>query len=358
MLKNSSAMNASSLSQVTQSYYSPRLIGYIPPSNLTGIFDNSGESIDLLWECVAITMFDLRDLQNLLSLEKHRHFGRAAAEVGLSQPALTKSIQRLEKQVGGLLFDRSRSRISPTSLGNDVIARAKSILIEVAELRRSVDLLLGLQTGAVTIGVGPAMSESYLARAIAGFAESHPYTQVSVRVDHWQQLSDWLLGNEIEFFVADISERAEDERFECVPLPKQEFVWFCRVGHPLTELATVSQKDLLEFPLATPRMPIWAVRWFAAAKNEYEQTKGVQRPMPNIQCESYSMLKRMVMSGNLVSAALSDTVHEEVAEGRLVILPVDGLTLTTQAGIVRLRERSLSPVATELASILLASNKG
>jgi LysR family hydrogen peroxide-inducible transcriptional activator len=77
-------------------------------------------------------MFDLRDLQNLLSLEEHRHFGRAAAAVGLSQPALTKSIQRLEKQLGGSLFDRSRSRIAPTALGNDVITRAKSILSEVA----------------------------------------------------------------------------------------------------------------------------------------------------------------------------------------------------------------------------------
>jgi DNA-binding transcriptional LysR family regulator len=299
-------------------------------------------------------MFDLQDLQNLLSLEEHRHFGRAAAAVGLSQPALTKSIQRLENQIGGSLFDRSRSRIAPTALGNDVITRAKSILSEVAELRRSVDLFLGLHVGSVTIGVGPAMSESYLARAIATFAENHPHTQVNVRVDHWQQLSEWLLGNEIDFFVADISERADDKRVECISLPKQEIVWFCRVGHPLTDRSRLSQKDLLEYPLATPRMPIWAVRWFAAAKKEYEELEGTQRPMPNIQCESYSMLKRMVMSGNLVSAALSDTIREEVAEGRLFILPVDGPILTTQAGIVRLRERSLSPIAQELVRIIQA----
>ena len=303
-------------------------------------------------------MFDLRDLQNLLSLEEHRHFGRAAAAVRLSQPALTKSIQRLEKQLGGSLFDRSRSRIAPTALGNDVIAHAKSILIEVAELRRSADLFLGLQIGTVTIGVGPAMSESYVARAIAAVAESHPHTQVCVRVDHWQQLSEWLLGNEIDFFVADIFDRADDKRFECIPLPKQELVWFCRAGHPLADRSILSQKDLLDYPLATPRMPIWAVRWFAAAKNEHEQLSGLQRPMPNIQCESYSMLKRIVMAGNSVSAALSDTVNEEVTEGRLVILPVDGPTLTTQAGIVSLRERSLSPIANELVRIIQAITDG
>jgi DNA-binding transcriptional LysR family regulator len=297
-------------------------------------------------------MYDLRDFHNLLSLEAHRHFGRAAAAVGLSQPALTKSIQRLEKQVGGLLFDRSRSGIAPTALGNDVISRAKSILSEVAELRRSADLFLGMQVGMVSIGVGPAMSESYLARAVAAMAERLPNIQVSVRIDHWKQLSEWLLNKEIEFFVADIFASAEDERFECMPLPKQELVWFCRAGHPLADCTVLTQKDLLEFPLATPRMPVWAIDWFAAAKNQNELRDGTSRPMPNIECESYSMLKRIVMSGNAISAALSDTVNEEVAEGRLVILPVDGPSLTTQAGIVRLRERSLSPIASELFRVI------
>lgn len=303
-------------------------------------------------------MFDLRDLQNLLSLDEHRHFGRAAVAVGLSQPALTKSIQRLEKQLGGLLFDRSRPRIAPTALGENVIARSKGILMEVSELRRSADLFVGLQIGTVTIGVGPAMSESYLSHAIAALAESHPHIQVSVRVDHWEQLTEWLLGNEIDFFVADIFEQSEDERFECTPLPKQELVWFCRAGHPLADRSVLSQKDLLDFPLATPRMPIWGIRWFAAAKKEKEQLTGLQRPMPNIQCESYSMLKRIVMSCNSVSAALSDTISEEVTEGRLVILPVDGPTLTTQAGIVRLRERTLSPIAKELIRIIQTKADG
>lgn len=300
-------------------------------------------------------MFDLRDFQNLLSLEEHRHFGRAATAVGLSQPALTKSIQRLEKQVGDLLFDRSRSRIAPTSIGNEVIARVKVIMLEVAELRRSVDLITGLQIGTVTIGVGPAMSESYVARALAAVTESHPNTQVNLRVDHWKQLCEWLLCNEIDFFVADIAEWIDDDRFECIPLPKQEIVWFCRVGHPLAARSVVTQQDLLGFPLATPRMPIWAVRWFASAKYEQERLEETKRPMPNIQCESYSMLKRIVMSGDSVSAALSDTVKEEVTGGRLAILPVDAPTLTTHAGIVRLRDRSSAPLAKELIRIIQAT---
>lgn len=72
------------------------------------------------------TMFEIRDLQHLLSLDEHRHFGRAAAAVGLSQPALTKSLQRLERILDTRLFDRSRARVSPTAVGEEVIAQAQA----------------------------------------------------------------------------------------------------------------------------------------------------------------------------------------------------------------------------------------
>jgi len=301
-------------------------------------------------------MLDLRDLRNLLSLNENRHFGRAAAAVGLSQPALTKSIQRLEDQLGGLLFDRSRAGITPTTIGAEAIARAKRVLNEVAELQRSVDLLSGLKMGTLSLGVGPAMSESYIARALATVAEAHPGIRVNVRVDHWQQLSEWLLDNEIDFFVADIAAGTSNDRFDCTSLPTQEIVWFCRAGHPLASQTSVSQQDLLNYPLATPRMPAWAVRWFATARAEQEQAGKTEKTIPNIQCENYSMLKRIVLSGNCVSAAISTTIHQELEEGRIAVLAVDAPTLTTHAGIVQLRDRSPSPLAAEVMRIIQLSS--
>ncbi len=299
-------------------------------------------------------MLEIRDLQNLISLSEHRHFGRAAAAVKLSQPALSKSIQRLEKQLGVLLFDRSRSQITPTAIGLEVIARTKIILTDVTELRRSVYLYSGLEIGTVAVGVGPAMSESYLARALAIATEKHPDTQINVRVDNWQQLSQWLLDNEIDFFVADIAEWQDDERFVCTPLPTEEFVWFCRTGHPLAAQQNVTQHDLLRFPIVTPRMPIWAVQWFAAAISDLESCHARKKMIPNIQCESYSILKRIVLSGDAVCAALTATIKEEVTNERLAILPVDAPLLTTHAGIVKLRDRSSSPLAEELIRIIQA----
>ena len=294
-------------------------------------------------------MFELRDLRHLLSLDEHRHFGRAADAVGISQPALTKSLQRLEQELGVRLFDRSPARVTPTDVGEKAIVNARRLMAEALDMKRMIDLFRGVETGSITVGVGPAMSESYVTSAIASIAQEHPGTQMSIRVDHRQQLSEGLLAGELDFYVADIAEADGDDRFQCTSLPSQEFVWFCRASHPLAASERVARSDILRFPIAIPKMPIWARDWFlAAADGARESTP--PPAFPTVECENYAMLKRIVMSSDCVSASLRGTVEAEVEDRTIVVLPLDAPTLTTLAGIVRLRNRTLSPLAVALVT--------
>lgn len=92
-------------------------------------------------------MFEIRELRHLLSIEEFRHFGRAAKAVGMSQPALTKSLQRIERSLGAKLFERSRHRVSPTAVGEEVLARARRLVQEAEQLQRAVDAMTGAETG-------------------------------------------------------------------------------------------------------------------------------------------------------------------------------------------------------------------
>jgi DNA-binding transcriptional LysR family regulator len=210
----------------------------------------------------------------------------------------------------------------------------------------------GLVVGCVAVGIGPAMVESYVTLAIAQLAEESPQTRITVRVDHWQQLSKWLIAGELDLYVADIADARDDPRTTCISLEPQQIVWFCRAEHPLCERVTVSQLDLLEFPLVTPRMPPWAVRWFAESTHglDQEDASRSQRSFATVECENYTILKRMVLSSNCISAALRGTLANEVKQGSIVILPVDAPTLVTDAGIVQLSNRTLSPLAAELVA--------
>jgi len=301
-------------------------------------------------------MFEIRDLHHLTSIDEFRHFGRAAKAVGLSQPALSKSLQRIERALGAKLFERSRGRVVPTQVGLEVLARARRMVEEAAELQRTVDSMTDASIGTVAVGIGPAMSETYIADAIADFAQRRPGMQTAVRMDHWQQLSAWLLAGELDFYVADLGDTASDRRFHCANLPAQDFVWFCRRGHPLARRRrkAVSRSDLLDYPLATPKLPPWATEWFAAARAE-KGAAGLPRPLPAIECESYAMLKRFVSSSDCISAALQQTLAEELNHGSLVVLRVDAPPLTTHAGIVRLADRMPSAPAAELISWIEAA---
>jgi DNA-binding transcriptional LysR family regulator len=286
---------------------------------------------------------ETRALEHLLALGEHRHFGRAAKALGVTQPALSKSIQRLEKVLGAQLLDRSRRGVVPTAIGAQVIERARPLVGHVADLQREVDLLRGRSIGRLAIGVGPAMAESFVTTAVARLATHYPRAQIKVRVDHWSQLSHWLKHGEIDLFVADITQAVRDVDLQAVPLRREQMLWFCRREHPLAASRRLTRKDLLAHPLATPKMPEWARRWFAEAADP-DAPFDHDRTFSAVECESYAMLKRVVLASDCISAALASTISGELQAGNLVTLPIKAPTLHTKAGVVRLRGRSLSPL--------------
>ncbi|MGD9853955.1 MAG: LysR family transcriptional regulator [Planctomycetaceae bacterium] len=294
-------------------------------------------------------MVDVKALRHLVVLCAHRHFGRAAASLGISQPALSKSIQRLEAALGTKLLERTSGDVRPNGVGEEVLRRARTVLGGVNELEREVALMLGLSKGRLDVGIGPAMAESEVVTAIARFVERHPNIHVELRVAHWTQLSEWLLDRQLDLFVADITEAQGDKRFHCTQLPGERLVWFCRGEHELAAKARVTRRDLLRFPIASPRMPRWAQDWIELASTTPQSgNANASRFAGTVECENYSVLKRIVRSSNCVSAALASTISAEIAEGQLVPLSVRSSTLQTQAGIVTLRQRSLSPLAQTL----------
>ena len=288
-------------------------------------------------------MFEIKDLRSLVAVYENRHFGMAAEKLGVSQPAISKTIQKMEHDLGFVLFDRSRAKVTPTSGCESVVLHAKQILASVKDLGSTVRLLSGLERGALSIGVGPAMAESYITKAIANLAQDHPGIELDVRVDHWVQLSEWLIEGEIDLMVADLAAVSDNDRFITSALPAEEFTWFCRTDHPLADFPLVTRQDLLKFPLVTPRMPPWATKWFQQALRPDDQK--LNGKIQTVCCENYSMLKRIVMESNCISVALSATIISELNENRLTALKVDAAPLVTHAGIVQLRDRTVTPLA-------------
>ena len=112
----------------------------------------------------------LRLLRHALTLAEHRNFPRAAVALGISQPALSRSMQNLERTVGAVLFDRRPQGVEPTDAGQLLLLRARELLSFSEEFVNEVSRTNSLHRGRIVCGAGPYPAETVVASAMVCFA--------------------------------------------------------------------------------------------------------------------------------------------------------------------------------------------
>ncbi|MCB1654926.1 MAG: LysR family transcriptional regulator, partial [Pseudomonadales bacterium] len=98
---------------------------------------------------------DTRKLRHVLGLVEHLTFTKASIEVNLSQPALSRSIQSIEAELGVQLFDRGPNGVELTPYGEVFTERARKVLAELNELRRDIELVRRGEYGEIALGFAP-----------------------------------------------------------------------------------------------------------------------------------------------------------------------------------------------------------
>jgi DNA-binding transcriptional LysR family regulator len=202
---------------------------------------------------------DLRQMRHILALAEHGNFVRAAAALPLSQPALSRSIQGVEQQVGKQLFVRTATGVEPTDIGRIFILRARQIVQMSNDLDSEIGNDLALQSGHVWVGGGPHPAQSTLAVALARFVPVFPRVSVRLLIRDWDELLRILRNRDIEFFVAEISTLQQEVDVEVEPLPAHPIYFAARPGHPLADRRSMSTTDAFAYPLVSlsripPRM--------------------------------------------------------------------------------------------------------
>lgn len=285
----------------------------------------------------------IRRLEMALALDTHRSFQRAARVLGVSQPALTRALQTLEKEFGARLFERGKTECQPTAFGRVVLARARRILSEVAETRREIDLLQDLGTGEFRLGVGTAAPQQWVGGAIGDLCADNPNLRVRVMEMPPAQHSPALMAGEIDVAVGEPLDLAAYPDIVVARLPRRAGAFFCRKSHPLTKLAAVAMTDIAGFPLAAARLtrrlgmnlPAGSAMGSMSADGQYFE--------PAILCANWMALREIVCRSDAVSVrvrALLDT-PENLAD--FAILPFAAPWLVSEVAITWRRDRIPHP---------------
>ncbi len=285
---------------------------------------------------------DIKRLRYAIALAEELNFARAADKLHLSQPALSRSIQTLEDELGLLLFDRDNRNVRLTTVGAVFLAQARPLLFQMRSLERDMGLIRDGAIGQVAFGVGPLPTASILPQLIRALRQQRPELRLAVASNNWRYLLLHLRAEEIEFFVADTRAITPAADLTISPLCRQYGSFMCRPGHPLLAKATRQPSDLLPYGFVSLLMP-------DAFKLALRAVLGLapHAPVPVLlECDNLFVLKQMVQEDDAILMSTEAGSADEVAAGTLRPLPfADMPPMYAEIGVVALAGRSLSPGA-------------
>jgi LysR family hydrogen peroxide-inducible transcriptional activator len=136
-------------------------------------------------------------LDYIVSIDVHRHFATAANHCFVTQPTLSMQVQKLELELGLILFDRSKQPVIPTEGGMEVIEQAKKILAEKQRLVEIIQHRKGIVSGELRIGILPTLAPYLLPLFVLGFTKKYPQIKLVV----YEMTTDLIVKRLREGFV-------------------------------------------------------------------------------------------------------------------------------------------------------------
>ncbi len=187
---------------------------------------------------------ELEQLRQFVQTAAYLNFTRAAAAVGLSQPALSRSIARLEEELGQPLFTRQTRQLVLTDAGTLLLSRARQMLALAEDARAEISD--DGQTGRVRIGAIPTVAPFFLPSTLKRFQRTCPHARLVVQEDTTDHLLHALSEGEIDVAIAALPLEARylavEELFE------EELFTVMAARHPLTRKRSLHLSDLEPYP--------------------------------------------------------------------------------------------------------------
>lgn len=187
---------------------------------------------------------DIDQLSHFLKVAEHQNFTKAAEEVGLSQPAISRSLQRLEEEMGQPLLDRQNRKVILTEAGERLLSKAKNILSLVSDAKN--ELIDDGKSGTIRLGAIPTIAPYFLPSILRSFATKFPQARMVVQENTTQVLIQRLHHGEIDLAI--LAHPIPEKYLEVESLFDEELFLVAAKGHPLTEKAVIRMTDLREYP--------------------------------------------------------------------------------------------------------------
>ncbi len=285
---------------------------------------------------------NLKQLEHLLAVAETGSFSRAAEQLHLTQPALSRSIRMLEEELDARLIDRMGRRNELTPMGETVAVRAKQLVFEAEELSRSVALMKGGSSGAIRVGLGSGPGAMLMTPLMTHVAQNHPDVRLTITRGAIELQLRQLRERLLDALVIDMRSvaPADDLVIELAAEMRGGFV--CRSGHPLVSKTPncISFKDVLRYPLASTHLADEVAHILMRRFGPRANPKHAVR----LRCEEVQSILETVRESNVIFFGIVAAARRGISCGELVELVTDPpASISALFGIVTLVGRTESP---------------
>lgn len=293
----------------------------------------------------ASPMFTLavheRRLEILLAFAERRHVGDAAAQVGLSQPAVSMALRELEDGVGVALFDRARSGICVNETGELLTLRVKRALLQLRLALSEIAAGKGVIEGQVVVGALPFGRPYLLPVAIGRVLARHPRLSVRTVEAPLERLVGSLRVGDVDFLVGALPASRRGDDLVREELLQEPMVILARAGHPLAKARRLKLEQVLRATWVLPQRgtPTRDVLVSALA------ARGFATPAVAVESADLSIIRGLLLETDMVSAASRHLFQHELNAGALVSLPIRLGGTERPIGILRRTTELASPGA-------------
>ena len=292
----------------------------------------------------------VRQLRLVAAIAEDGSMVRAAETVGLTQSAVTKAVRDLERDLGVDLFVRGNRGVTPTIYGEALVRHAQRVLAQLAHAAGEIDDLAQGAGGRLAIGTLLAGAAWLAPRAIAQLRAEHPRVVVDVIEGTNDQLQPMLLRGDLDMVVGGLSELRRRPGVRQEAIYSEEIAILVRPTHFLARRDHLSLGDLQEADWILPPPE-------ARLRQQLDRAHfdaGLDPPRCAVQSVSLLTNRRLLCDSDLIGVWPMGVAADELAQGRLVLLPIRRNEIVWPVGVLTRKQARLSPAAEALLSTLRA----
>jgi DNA-binding transcriptional LysR family regulator len=285
----------------------------------------------------------LVQLKHLIELASNGSFSQSADKLHLTQPALSRSIKALEDELGQPLFDRIGRRNELTAFGAHIVQRARILVDEADELRRTGKQLQSGEIGQFRVGMGSGPGALLMTPLLMVMATEHPQAHIDISRGSTPLLVQALRERLLDALILDIRslQPAPDLKVDAVQEMRGAFM--CRPGHPLAKKRQVTWAQLRDYPVASTPLSDEVARILM----ERYGSEAHPEQLVNLRCEEISSLLDVARSSDAVVLAIRAAAPDLV---ELAVHPA--LNAKAKFGLVTIASRTEPPLLSKVRALM------